>query len=299
MKIFWRRLQDQDYMTRYWILALSVLLLTGVAAAQETSITATAYGTINVRSGPGAQYEIVGQLSAGERVPVDGRDSETSGWLRILLEEELRGWVASFAVLLDGDAATLPIILTDTPAPGDENPPTVTAYGQVNIRSGPGMQYDIVGQLDVDDTAVITGHNNDESTWLYIEAEDVKGWVAYFTVSIQGNLDNLPILVVPGTGEGVALPDEVVSARFNVRLRQEPDPTSTVLDIVPFRGVVSPLARSEDSEWLYVVYEDVYGWGAARLFDIIPQQLDSLPVYNPHLFPTVEPEVTPNPDAEG
>lgn len=286
-------------MTKRLVLLMSALLMATTAVAQETTITATAYGTINVRSGPGAQYDIVGQLAAGEGVPVDGRDGEAGAWLRVLLEDEIRGWVASFAVLLDGDAAELPIIVSDSPEPGDDTPATVTAYGLVNIRGGPGMDYDIVGQLDVDDVGVITGRNNVENDWLYIEAEDSAGWVAYFTVSIQGDTTNIPILVVPGTGEGVALPNEVVSARFNVRLRIDPEPTATVLDIVPFRGVVSPLARSEDSEWVYVVYGEVYGWGAVRLFDIAQTQIDELPIYNPRLFPTIEPEVTPNPDAEG
>ncbi len=63
-----------------------------------SSISATAYGTINVRSGPGAQYEIVGQLAAGEQISVDGRESDNGSWLRVMLENGIVGWVASFAV---------------------------------------------------------------------------------------------------------------------------------------------------------------------------------------------------------
>ena len=65
------------------VLLFAITLMGGIASAQEVTpaapISATAYGTINVRSGPGAQYEIVGQLDADEQVIVDGRDSEKGG----------------------------------------------------------------------------------------------------------------------------------------------------------------------------------------------------------------------------
>jgi uncharacterized protein YraI len=293
-------------MSKAFVLLVGTLLFTGIAAAQEAtpvvveetaSIRATAYGTINVRSGPGAQYEIVGQLEAEEQISVDGRESDEGGWLRVMMEDGIVGWVASFAVLLDGDAETLPIISEELPTPTGDSV-TMIAYGRVNIRSGPGMEFNIVGQFDVDDTAQVTGRNNTDNDWLYIETDDLQGWVAYFTVTIQGNPDNLPLLVVDGTGEGLASPEEVVAARFNVRLRDEPGTEGQTLVIVPFTSNVMPLARTEDGLWVYVLYQDVYGWGAARLFDLSPDRIESLPIYTDQM-PTPNPETTPNPDAEG
>ena len=213
------------------------------------------------------------------------------------LEGGIIGWVASFAVLLDGDAESLPIIPSEIPTPSGDSV-TMAAYGRVNVRSGPGMQYNIVGQFDVDDTAQVTGRSDTNDDWLYIENDDLKGWVAYFTVTIEGNPDNLPVLVVDGSGEGVAAPDEVVATRFNVRLRDEPKVDGDVLVIVPFKKNVTPLARSADGTWVYVLYQDIYGWGAARLFELSQEKIDTLPIYTSQL-PTPNPEVTPNPDAEG
>jgi uncharacterized protein YgiM (DUF1202 family) len=283
------------------VLLFAITLLGGIASAQEETpaapANATAYGTINVRSGPGAQYEIIGQLDADEQVTVDGRESAKGGWLRVTLEGGIIGWVASFAVLLDGDVESLPIIPAELPTP-DGGAVTMSAYGRVNVRSGPGMQYNIVGQFDVDDTAQVTGRSDTNNDWLYVENDDLKGWVAYFTVTIEGNPDTLPILVVDGTGDGVAAPDEVVATRFNVRLRDEPKVTGDVLVIVPFKSNVTPLARSADGTWVYVLYQDTYGWGSARLFELSQEKIDALPIYTSQL-PTPNPEVTPNPDAEG
>ena len=283
-------------MFKRFAMLLALFLVYSLSLAQDTGLTATAYGTVNVRSGPGARYEIVGQIGAGEQVDVTGRDSDTSGWLHVMLEDGIVGWIASFAVLLDGDPTDLPImVLNELPSSGDGSP-TITAYGRVNVRGGPGMEYEIVGQLDVNDTATISGRSNDENDWLFIENDDLTGWVAYFTVSIQGNLTDLPVLVVPGSGQGVALPDEVVMARYNVRLRSLPDFTSDVLQIVPFRTNVTPLARSADSLWVYVEYLEVRGWGAASLFDFQSGQLDALPVFNRNITLTVSPTLTPTPE---
>ncbi|MBZ0288483.1 MAG: SH3 domain-containing protein, partial [Anaerolineae bacterium] len=128
------------------VLLVAITLLGGMAAAQDADATptapirATAYGTINVRGGPGAQYEIVGQLNADEQVIVDGRDSEKGSWLRVTLEGGIIGWVASFAVLLDGEVESLPVIAAEVPTPSGDSV-SIAAYGRVNVRSGPGMQY--------------------------------------------------------------------------------------------------------------------------------------------------------------
>lgn len=286
-------------MTKTLIVIISVFLLGGAAAAQETSTTATAYGTVNVRSGPGAQYEIVGRLEAGDRVPVNGRDAASGGWLRVVLRSGTSGWVASFAIALDGDARRLPVIASNPTSDGTDERVTITAYGLVNVRGGPGMSHPITGQLDVDDTAEVTGRSSEGNDWLYIENDDLSGWVAYFTVTLTGDPDRLPVLVVDGSGQDIVSPDQIVSARYNVRLRAQAEVESMVLEIVPFRGIVTPLARDDSGEWVYVVYQDVYGWGLVRLFDMTSEQLDDLPLFGDEFEVIPTPETTPNPDAEG
>lgn len=287
-------------MSKRLMLMMSVFLLSGVIAAQDTSTTATAYGTVNVRSGPGAQYEIVGRLEAGDRVPVNGRDAaEDSRWLRVVLPSGVSGWVASFAIALDGEIANLPVITDDTDDEVLDERVTITAYGLVNVRGGPSMSYPITGQLDVDDVAEVTGRSNTENDWLFIENDDLNGWVAYFTVTVSGDLELLPVLVVGGSGEDIVSPDQIVSARYNVRLRAQPEIESVVLEIVPFRSVVTPLARDENGVWVYVVYQDVYGWSLTRLFEMTAEQVEALPVFGDEFEVSPVPEVTPNPDAEG
>ncbi|MBI5932041.1 MAG: ABC transporter substrate-binding protein [Chloroflexi bacterium] len=70
----------------------------------------------------------------------------------------------------------------------------------VNLRAGPGTEYEIVGQLQLGDTATVIGSNAD-FTWLVINHEGQTVWVAADIVDVfdPGNLlSQLPI-VQPGT----------------------------------------------------------------------------------------------------
>jgi uncharacterized protein YraI len=273
-------------MKRLMVYLAAAGLLATAAAAQDNGVTATAYGTVNVRSGPGAQYEIVGRLAAGDRVPVDGRDRD-GGWLRVVLAvEELGfGWVASFAVLVEGDIFQLPITGDDFAA-GVGEPVTITAYGLVNVRSGPGMDYPITGQLDAGDVLPVIGRSGADNNWLYIQDEEVEGWVAYFTVTLQGDPNALPLVTMDGNGLAVVPGNYVIKTRFNVRLRAAASSGAETLGVIPFGRSVTPLARTEDGGWLYVIYQELTGWGLRRLFEISDRQIEMLPVYEPPATPS-------------
>ncbi len=85
-------------MLRTTLLMLIGLLLIGGAAvdAQDDELSATIYQTVNVRSGPGATYEIVEQVSEGAVVTVNGREGDESNWLRVTLSDGQSGWVPAY-----------------------------------------------------------------------------------------------------------------------------------------------------------------------------------------------------------
>ncbi len=277
------------------ILFLSTSLgVTSAAFAQDSDLMATAYQTINVRSGPGTQYEIVGQIPQGDIVPVNGRDSSETRWLRVTLEDEILGWVALFSVTLEGSPDDLPIISATNPdeISGDSGV-VVIAFGRVNVRSGPSITYEVIGELDVDDEAEVFVRSNAQNDWLYVETEDLQGWVAYFTVTVTGDLDSLPIRVPDGSGEVLVPPSTLVPTRYNVHLRTAPTLNSRIAGIVPFDSATTPIARTEDQRWIYVVYEGLEGWGMAELFEISDEQVDALPVYSLRTTATPQPQITP------
>lgn len=277
-----------------WIsIALIMLLTAGSLAAQEIgieTIEGTVDGTTNVRSGPDPRFEIVGQLQAGDRVQIDGRESAAGRWLHITLIDGIDGWIPAFTVIPDADLSELPILAASDEGAAGANV-RVDAYGRVNVRAAPSIDSEIVGQLDVGDQAAVIARNSAQNDWLLIRLLDIEGWVAYFTVNVTGDPARLPILVPDSSGAGLIPPSVLIRTLFNARLHTEPTLTSPVVVTVPFNSDITPIARSERGDWLYVGYDGIEGWGVARLFQITPSQIEALPVGVAAL--DVTPAVTP------
>ncbi len=292
---------------RYLTLAMTFISLwlinLPVQAAQDSVLTGNVYQTVNVRSGPDTQYEIVAKLDAGQTVTVNGRESEATRWLRVVLEAEEAGsgWVTAFSVTLEGDPAALPVVNAgagETPGTGDpgtnpEGVVVVIAYGRVNVRSGPGIEYDAVGQLELDEEATVLARSNTNSDWLYIEHNGLMGWVAYFTVAMLGDPTVLPVRVPDANHTELVPPSALIATRYNVRLRSAPSTRAPVVGLVPFNSDTTPIAQTRDGRWLYVLYVDGAGWGLTQLFDLDEAQQAHIPVFIPDEGSPVPPTLTP------
>jgi uncharacterized protein YgiM (DUF1202 family) len=278
---------------------------TPTAPAAPAGVAGSVYQTANLRSGPDSRYAIVGQLAADDPVWVLGRD-EGSRWLLVADEDAQEGWLPSYIVVVSGDLASVPVVnISIAEAEADV---VVSAYGLVNVRAEPRIDSPIVGQLDRGQTASATARSNENNDWLLIDlatAGAQTGWVAFFTVTVTGNPNNLPVLVPDASGSELIRPSALVQAQFNARLHVEPSLSSDTIAIVPFGSEVTPVARSRDGAWLYVVHEDGTGWGATRLFAIESEAVNALPLYVPGTAPglagatpraalTITPEVTPS-----
>jgi TolB protein len=88
--------------------------------------------------------------------------------------------------------ASTPTLLqapTATPSPSVTQPPNsgrVTAYG-LNVRTGPGTAYPIIGGLSRGDTVEVVGKNT-AGTWLRIAYSGQEAWIAAAYVDLTGSL---------------------------------------------------------------------------------------------------------------
>lgn len=253
------------------IFLLTAALVTGGALAQA-DVVAQAYRTVNVRTGPGTEYDIIGQLTSGDEVQVTGRSDDEGNWLRVDFNGR-EGWVAYFTVTVLGDALNLEIVesrdteiavppVAATPIPQAVTSDVfVTAYRTVNVRTGPGINYVPIGDLDAGSMADVTGRSVDDR-WLQIEYGEQKGWVAYFVVSLSGSLDDIAVVEPASNAETDEAPDTVeVVTRYNVNLHADPEPISPVIGVVPYDTTLQAQARSDDEgTWLQVALADQVGW---------------------------------------
>ncbi len=189
-------------------------LLTGTPippspTATVTPIDGIVTAQINVRSGPKVGYSSLGILESGQTIQILGRD-QSGDWYVIAYPSgpQGRGWVTA-AYVQAGDTAGLPVVEIQDSDPGV----TGKATQQLNVRSGPGTDYNVLGMIQPDTVMLLTG-KNENATWLQIEyagGPGGRGWVT--AAYVQANdTASLPLLnasgtpVTPGTAEATSIP---------------------------------------------------------------------------------------------
>ena len=177
--------------------------------ATVTPVAGTVTAQINVRSGPSVSYSSVGILESGAKIQIIGKD-QSGGWYVIAYPSGPQGygWVIA-AYVQAGDTASLPVVEVQNGVSGL----TGKAMQQLNVRSGPGTGYEVLGLIQPDTVLVLTG-KNETATWLQIEyaaGAGGKGWVT--AAYVQANdTASLPVLdasgtpVMPGASEPTSIP---------------------------------------------------------------------------------------------
>lgn len=181
-------------------------------AAPVEGTTAT---QLNVRTEPSTAGTVLGMIAPSTKVRIVGKDSGNN-WFQILYPDgpDGKGWVTAQYVT-GVDAGAVPVIggasppLSGTRVPGSGTGGVILE--QVNVRSGPGTDFDALGVLNPKDAVTIIGMNPD-GIWLqiqYAKAPDGSGWVTASYVQANG-LENVPIIgnsgAVVGTGTPTGIP---------------------------------------------------------------------------------------------
>jgi TolB protein len=89
---------------------IAILAFTALPAAAADVPTATVdVKALNVRSGPGTAYAVIGSVALGDTLQVTGRD-EAGAWLQVRTPAGATGWVSAPLVTLDGDLSDTPVV---------------------------------------------------------------------------------------------------------------------------------------------------------------------------------------------
>ncbi len=122
---------------------------------------------------------------------------------------------------------------TPTPAPPEATEevtgPTVcqvTSDLNVNVRSGPNTNYDIVGALLRGSVLEVVGRNFNAS-WYVVDFNGRQGWVATSVVEVQGPCDNLPLIAEPPTPTPVPPTATPTVLAASISFTSTVDPTHT------------------------------------------------------------------------
>jgi uncharacterized protein YraI len=185
---------------------------------------------LNVRSGPGTSYEVLGALQPGTELTLLARSAD-GGWFQIAYpaDSDERGWVIGEFLEIQGAPDQLPVAeappaptpiseatvaptvqpttseitgtlaITDTASAPDVSGTAsalVATEGVVlNVRGGPGTDNAVLGGLDPGTELTLLARSAD-GAWFqiaYPADSDGRGWVIGEFLEIQGSPDGLPV----------------------------------------------------------------------------------------------------------
>lgn len=136
---------------------------------------------LNLRAGPGTNYDILTMMEEGTRLKVVGR-TETNDWLKVVTADGREGWVFAEMVTVSGDLGA--IAVAQAPAtPTPLSSPTPEAPTATAEPPTPTPKPDIFLEDDFSDPASGWLERNDGDKWWYENGEFhglVKG--AYYPV---------------------------------------------------------------------------------------------------------------------
>jgi uncharacterized protein YraI len=181
---------------------------------------------LNVRAEPSTASAVLGVIPANSRVQIVGKDPG-EGWWQILYPEageaqgttEGKGWVTAQYVTTRSLPPEVPVIGSG-PDPTNPNAAFVAVIQQqLNVRSGPGTDFNSLGTLNPQDVVTLTGKDSN-GVWLQIEysaGPNGRGWINAAFARAQG-AEGLPIVSEAGQVIGTGTPVDT-----------PPPPTPTVL----------------------------------------------------------------------
>jgi uncharacterized protein YgiM (DUF1202 family) len=163
---------------------------TGVNAvvAQVGEVTVIT-DTLNVRSGPSTADPIIGRLTCGQRVQPNGKTADGSWWRIpfgngngfIFAQFATQGGTCGNPAAAAPAAAAAPVAAAATTGGGVS---VRVTSATLNVRSGPGTNYSILGKLNQNQTVTANGKTAD-GQWLQIDFNGTKAYIfaAYTTFS--------------------------------------------------------------------------------------------------------------------
>jgi len=148
------------------IFVLGAFVIAEVAGNDNGQVK-VAVDVLNVRSGPGLEYEIIDKLLLGEQYPIN---KESGAWINIQINNQ-DGWVANWLVER-----------INTPAQVKNQ--TAEATGtNVNVRSGPSTSFSVIQQIQPGTKYPVVDQEGD---WVKIQLTGDKfGWVANWLLAIS------------------------------------------------------------------------------------------------------------------
>ena|GEM_PF-5930583 len=202
-----------------------------------TADAATATTGVNIRSGPGTSYRIVGGLARGQSITAIGKPH--NGWVKVSFNGGT-AYVSAQYLDLSGtvNSATPVTIYTQ----GNK-----VASATLNVRSNPSLTAKIIGYISDGQAVSLTGKQSKGFAEVLYGGQ--RAWVTaqYLISSVNG--------IPHGSGTRVATADLLI--------RTTADPTFKIITTVP-KGSTLKITGATSNGYAQVIYNNAIRWVTAR-----------------------------------
>ncbi len=148
---------------------------------------------INVRSSPTLRARVLGRLPGPYEGEIMGRSIDGE-WVQFWFPRLKRaGWISSDVVTIRGYFENEPKVVEAPVMPENQPQVKIPRGDVVNIRKGPGTNFNVLGRMRSLQTAFIIGRNPDGSWW-QIRYGDNPAWVNSGVVRTIGDIAGVPIV---------------------------------------------------------------------------------------------------------
>lgn len=220
------------------VLGASGVVLSAGAWANQ-AMTATTW--VNVRSGPGTSYKVVGTLNPAQAVT---SSTSQGGWYKITAPSGLTGWVYQTYLRASGGSAASSGsgATSSTTAAG-----TARAISAVNIRSAAGTASTVVGTLAKGASIPVTGKTS--GGWTEVVYNGANRWIStnYLTT---GSVSTSPV-----TGQ--------LRTTAELYLRTGGSLSSAPDGLLPANSIVDTTGKTT-ADYTEIIYRGANRWIATR-----------------------------------
>lgn len=269
--------------SKFFIIFGILLLLFGQAvqaqppemqAEKQVIITGS---VVNVRSGPGLNHSLVTRVAAGDKLALVTTELD---WYKVRLSDNRMGWVANWlGQVVESQSTTI-----DMPsAPLGKGRVTGT---YVNVRSGPGLNFEQVHRVHQGQEIVLLSKEGD---WFQIQlAGQRTGWIAGWLVELESSEQKAAQEQVDqslGESNQTNSANKIaVTLVDNINARGGAGTTHPVLQILAKGERYRVIQQEED--WLQIqLSNDSFGWVASWLVELVEaQDADSASLDSPRLL---------------
>ncbi|MBV1735665.1 MAG: N-acetylmuramoyl-L-alanine amidase [Candidatus Desulforudis sp.] len=211
----------------------------GLAIAQTAVVKGN---VVNLRSGPGTGYAVIGEAKQGDRLSV----LDTSGEWSKISRGSLTGWIHSPLITVEAGNQT---------ATGQT---AVVTGSTVRLRAGAGTSHPVVGEVPAGTRLPVLGKSGD---WLNVLLSSNKtAWVAGWLVRVEGSPAPAPSSAAPtpAAPSGTLLPPVQIAVKIAVV-------TAGIVNVRASAGVSYPVVTQVNQGTRLAVVGGTNDWVNVKL----------------------------------